>query len=71
MSKRYDPYSPEVICPPEPKEPEPEWMEEFRREQEMREQEMARKKDAYERRTRDFRISPSAAVGGNPYPEEE
>ena len=69
---RYD--NDTLVCPPEPKPPESpfdEYRRKFEADELKREAEEAARKQAYEMRTRDFKISESAVLGGDPYEGEE
>lgn len=64
-----------LVEPPRPKPVEDpmfrEWRERYERDEAARQAKQAAQDAAYEKRQRDFKISKSAVLGGDAYPEEE
>lgn len=64
-----------LVDPPRPKPVEDpmyrEFRERFEREERERQNAQAKRDAAYEQRSRNFKISKSAVLGGDAYPEEE
>lgn len=63
-----------LVEPPRPKPEATEfhtWHEQYQREEQARRAAQEKRDAAYEQRSRDFKITKSAVLGGEAYPEEE